>query len=99
MFVMICYDVPAKRTEVYKRLLKEYLVHEQASVFMGDLPESELIKLVSEISKKIGPDDRLLKLVSRNRRNVTVQRLGKSELGGQMRQVEDQWHGKNWAVL
>ena len=99
MFVMICYDVPAKRTEVYKKLLKEYLVHEQASVFMGDLPESELIKLVSEISKKIGPDDRLLKLVSRNRHNVAVQRLGKNELGGQMRQEEDQWHGKNWAVL
>ena len=49
MFVMISYDVPAKRTGVYKRLLKEFLVHEQASVFMGDLPESEVIKLVAKI--------------------------------------------------
>ena len=99
MFVMICYDVPAKRTEMYKRLLKEYLLHEQASVFMGDLPESELIKLVTEISKMIGPDDRILKLVSRNRHNVEIRRLGKDELGGQMRQEEDKWHGKNWAIL
>ena len=46
MFVMVCYDVPSKRTEIYKKILKEFLMHEQASVFMGDLPESEIIKLV-----------------------------------------------------
>ena len=99
MFVMVCYDVPAKRTELYKKLLKEFLVHEQASVFMGDLPESELIKLVAEISKKIEPDDRILKLVCRNRHNVEVQRLTKNALGGPMNSEEDEWHGKNWAIL
>ena len=55
MFVMVCYDVPAHRTEVYKRLLKEYLIHEQASVFMGDLPESEVIRMIDKISRKIRP--------------------------------------------
>ena len=99
MFVMICYDVPARRTEVYKKLLKEYLIHEQASVFMGDLPESEHIKLVSEISKKIEPGDRILELVCPNRHNATVYRLSKDALGGQMRQQEDNWHGNNWALL
>ena len=99
MFVMICYDVPAKRTEIYKKLLKEYLLHEQASVFMGDLPEAQLIKLIAEISKTIEPADRILKLVAKNRYNVEIHRLGKDELGGQMRQEEDKWHGKNWAVL
>ena len=39
MFVMVSYDVPARRTEIYRKMLKEFLVHEQASVFMGDLPE------------------------------------------------------------
>ena len=75
MFVMISYDVPAKRTEIYKKLLKEFLVHEQASVFMGDLPESEVIKLVAKISMKIGPEDRVLKLVmpeSSQRRRATT---------------------------
>ena len=99
MFVIISYDVPAKRTEIYKKLLKEYLIHEQASVFMGDLPESEIIKLVAKISQKIGPDDRVLKLVCRNRHNIDVYRLSKEALGGQMRQDEDNWHGKNWALV
>ena len=51
---MVSYDVPAKRTSLYKKLLKEFLVHEQASVFMGDLPESQVIKLVAKISERIG---------------------------------------------
>ena len=99
MFVMVCYDVPAKRTDLYKKLLKEFLVHEQASVFMGDLPESEIVKLVARISKKIGPKDRVLKLVCKNRHNVQVCRLSKEALGGQMRQDEDDWHGKDWALV
>ena len=99
MFVMVCYDVPAKKTEAYKKLLKEYLVHEQASVFMGDLPESEIIKLVDKISKKIEPDDQILKLVCQNRHNIEVQRLSKDALGGPMRQDKDSWHGKNWALV
>ena len=99
MFVVISYDVPAKRTEIYKKVLKEFLVHEQASVFMGDLPESEPIKLVAKISEKIGPEDRVLKLVCRNRHNVEVHRLSKDALGGSMRQDEDKWHGKNWSIL
>ena len=99
MFVMVCYDVPSKRTEIYKKILKEFLMHEQASVFMGDLPESEIIKLIAKISQKIGPDDRILKLVCRNRHNIEVCRFSKEALGGQMRQEEDKWHGKNWAIL
>lgn len=99
MFVVVSYDVPSKRTEIFKKLLKEYLVHEQASVFMGDLPESELIRMVARISDKIGPEDRVLKLVCKNRHNVEVQRLSKEELGGPMRQADDGWHGKNWSVL
>ena len=99
MFVVVSYDVPAKRTEIFKKLLKEYLVHEQASVFMGDLPESELIKMVARISDKIGPKDKVLKLVCKNRHNVAVQRLSKEEMGGPMRQAEDEWHGKDWSIL
>ena len=85
MFVMISYDVPAKRTEIYKKMLKEFLVHEQASVFMGDLPESEVVRLTARISERMGPEDRILKLVCRNRHNVEVQRLSKDALGGPMR--------------
>ena len=99
MFVVVCYDVPAKRTEIFKKLLKEYLVHEQNSVFMGDLSEAQVIRMVANISKKIGPQDRVLKLVCRNRHNVEVSRLSKELLGGQMSQQEDQWDGKNWSLV
>ena len=99
MFVMVSYDVPARRTEIYRKVLKEFLVHEQASVFMGDLPESEIVKLMAKISERIGPEDRILKLVCRNRHNVEVQRLSKDALGGPMRQDEDKWHGRNWSIL
>ena len=99
MFVIVCYDVPAHRTEVYKKLLKEYLVHEQASVFMGDLPESEVIRMVDKISRRIGPDDNVMKLVCKNRHNIEVARLSKDALGGQMRQQQDDWHGENWSVV
>ena len=91
--------MPQKRTEIFKKLLKEFLVHEQASVFMGDLPESEVIRSVAKISEVIGPEDRILKLTCRNRRNVEVLRLSKNELGGPMREEKDPWHGKNWTVI
>ncbi|MDE2928479.1 MAG: CRISPR-associated endonuclease Cas2 [Acidobacteriota bacterium] len=99
MFVIITYDVPAKRTGIYRKLLREFLTHEQASVFMGDLPESEILRMVAKISEKIGPDDRVLKLVCRNRHNVEVCRLSKEALGGQMREERDNWHGNNWALV
>ena len=99
MFVMVCYDVPAKRTGIFKKVLKEYLVHEQNSVFMGDLSEGEVIRMVAKISDKIGPEDKVLKLVCRNRHNVEVARLSKELLGGQMSQQADSWHGKNWSLV
>ena len=99
MFVLICYDVPAKRTEIYKKLLKEYLVHEQASVFMGDLPESDLISLVAKISDTIEPEDQIMKLICRNRHNIEIQNLTKEALGGPVRQENSKWHGKNWSIV
>ena len=99
MFVLISYDVPAKRTNLYRKLLKEFLVHEQASVFMGDLPESDVVRLVAEISQTIEPCDHVLKLVSRNRHNIDVIRLSKDAAGGPMRQEKDRWHGHDWSIV
>lgn len=99
MFIVVCYDVPAKRTGIFKKLLKEYLVHEQNSVFMGDLPESEWLKLQAAVARKIAPEDRILAIVCENRHNATVQRLSKDPDGGPMRREDDEWHGKDWTVL
>lgn len=99
MFVVVAYDVPARRTELYRKLLSEFLVHEQASVFMGDLPESGVVRLTAKIAERIEPEDRVLKLLCRNRHNVLVQRLSKAEGGGPMSQVDHEWHGRDWTVL
>ena len=99
MFVVVCYDVPARRTSLYKKMLKEYLIHEQNSVFMGDLPEAEWMKLQSAISRKISPEDSILTLVCRNRHNVEVRRLAKDAAGGRMRQEKNRWYGEDWAIL
>jgi CRISPR-associated protein Cas2 len=40
MFVVVFYDVPAKRTELYRKLLVRYLPWIQNSVFSGDLTET-----------------------------------------------------------
>jgi len=84
---------------LYKKMLKEYLIHEQNSVFMGDLPEAEWVKLQSAISREISPEDSVLTLVCRNRHNVEVRRLAKDAAGGQMRQEKNRWHGEDWAIL
>ena len=68
-------------------------------MFVGDLPESEVIRLLARISTTIGSKDRVLKLVCKNRHNVQVHRLSKEARGGQMRQELDEWHGKDWAVV
>ena len=99
MFIVVCYDVPAKRTGLFKKLLKEYLVHEQNSVFMGDLPESEWLKLQAALAQKIAPEDRILTVVCENRHNATVRRLSKDPDGGPVRREEDNWHGHDWTVL
>ena len=99
MFVLVAYDVPAKRTNLYRRLLKEFLVHEQASVFMGDLAESDVVKLVANISQAIEPTDHVLKLVCKNRHNIEVIRLSNDPAGGPMRQEKDRWHGQDWSVV
>ena len=99
MFVIVSYDVPAKRTSIYRKLLKEFLIHEQASVFMGDLPESRVIILSARIADRIGPDDKVLKLVCKNRHNVEISRLSKEAQGGPMRKEKDKWHGEDWAII
>ena len=99
MFVVVCYDVPAERTGLFKKTLKEYLMHEQNSVFMGDISESEWIKLTSRIAQVIEPDDHILTLVCRNRHNAQVRKLTKDSAGGRMGQEDHGWHGKDWAIL
>ena len=73
MFVVVFYDVPAKRTELYRRLLARYLLWIQNSVFSGDLTETVYKKMRHELKQLLINDDRLAFVTTANRHNIEVE--------------------------
>ena len=53
MHVIITYDANSKRTIKYLKILRQYLIHSQNSVFEGLCTESKLKEIIENI-KKIG---------------------------------------------
>ncbi|WP_142846431.1 CRISPR-associated endonuclease Cas2 [Telmatospirillum sp. J64-1] len=72
MFVIVTYDVNAKRTQKYRKLLIKYLGHEQFSVFFGDITKSQLDKLRREMNKLVVEGDRVLEFLVENRHNIDI---------------------------
>lgn len=100
MYVLITYDVQAKRTVKYMKLLRKYLEHVQYSVFSGDLPEGALIELRREISLLLEPGERVTEITAANRKNVKVNHFVKNESGkGEAKKTEDQSHATDFKVL
>ena len=99
MFILYMYDVLAERTHLYHKLLKRYLSHEQASVFMGDLPLSSLLSLQEEIKKTLKSGDNVMEIVSENRHNVAVKVWEVSDGGLSHRRKEDVRHKSNSAFV
>ena len=81
MFMLVTYDVEAKRTAIFRKILRRYLNHEQYSVFSGDITEAAAIRLRRELSGVMIQEDRLTEITAANRRNVQVAHLVKSESG------------------
>lgn len=77
MYVLMAYDVIDGRTEIFRKLLTRYLVHEQKSVFAGDITESQLIKLRGELKRICRSGDSMFELIASNRHNVSVSLIGK----------------------
>jgi CRISPR-associated protein Cas2 len=100
MFMLVTYDVEAKRTTLFRKLLRRYLNHEQYSVFTGDITEAQAVRLRRELSEIMVPDDRLTEITAANRRNVEVTHLVKSESGkGEIARVDDNRHRSDYGVL
>lgn len=53
MFVILTYDVKAKRDAKILKICRRYLSHEQKSVFEGIITEAKLAKLKKELTKQI----------------------------------------------
>ena len=100
MYVLMTYDVQAKRTEKFKKLLRKYLLHIQYSVFSGDLSEAKLIELRRAISRLILPGERVTEITAANRKNVNVVHFVKSDSGkGEARRLADNSHSTDFKVL
>jgi CRISPR-associated protein Cas2 len=75
MFIVVFYDVPAKRTEKYRKLLSRYLNWMQNSVFSGDLTETLYKKMRRDIQQIFEKDDNLAFVTTANRHNMKVELL------------------------
>jgi CRISPR-associated protein Cas2 len=96
--MLMTYDVNAKRTEKFKKLLRRYLNHDQNSVFSGDITEAQAIELHHELSQIMIPADNLTEITARNRKNVDVVHLIKNNKGEVKREpIED--HRRDFGVL
>lgn len=100
MYILMTYDVEARRTEKFKKLLRKYLEHIQYSVFSGDLSEAKVIELRREISRLLRPNERVTEISAANRKNVNVAHYIKSENGkGEAKRTEDNSHSSDFYVL
>ena len=73
MFVVAFYDVPANRTERYRKLLARYLHWMQNSVFFGDLSETLYKRMRHELNQVLQESDRLAFVTTANRHNIGVE--------------------------
>ncbi len=86
MYVILVYDINLEEKEgqkvlrnVYK-ICKKYLVHIQNSVFEGELLESQMLKLNTELNRYIRDDkDSVIVFKSRNQRWLDKEFLGMIE--------------------
>lgn len=86
MYVVLVYDINLEEKEgqkvlrnVYKTC-KKYLIHIQNSVFEGELLESQMLKLKSDLNKYIRDDkDSVIVFKSRSQRWLDKEFFGKVE--------------------
>ncbi|NMA17595.1 MAG: CRISPR-associated endonuclease Cas2 [Clostridiaceae bacterium] len=53
MFVILTYDIGAKRVSKIMKICRKYLLHVQRSVFEGNITEAHLKKLKNELDREI----------------------------------------------
>lgn len=99
MYVLVTYDVPAGRTEIFRKILTTYLTWQQNSVFSGDITPSLHKKMLHEISKRAQSEDSFLFVEADNRHNVRVVKRSKSPTNNLLVAEEDQSHIKKSHVF
>ena len=99
MYVLITYDVEAKRTKYFHKLLSRYLMHEQNSVFGGNLTEASMLRLHRELSRIADGNDRIVQVIAPNRHNVSVALLRKSAGNATLEVMNHNHHSEDAIIL
>ncbi|WP_436909368.1 CRISPR-associated endonuclease Cas2 [Halosimplex marinum] len=82
MFVLVVYDVPADRTDLYKKMLRKRLEHVQNSVFYGDVTPGLLVEIKTDIEEMLQPDDSVLVFEAERLGSVEISTYGDSSEPG-----------------
>ena len=99
MYILIAYDVEARRTRRFHKLLSRYLLHEQNSVFGGDLTEATLLRLHRDLAKAANGADRIFQVVAENRLNVSVSLLRKSDGNATLEHLRHDHHAIDTTIV
>lgn len=80
MFVILSYDIGAKRVKKAMKICRKYLSHVQKSVFEGEITEAGLKKLKDELRKVVNSgDDSVCIYKADSIKMILKQQLGKVE--------------------
>ncbi|WP_456455040.1 CRISPR-associated endonuclease Cas2 [Thermovibrio sp.] len=80
MFVILVYDAGEKRVQKFLKVCRKYLVHVQNSVFEGEITESQLRYLKSELESIMNrEEDSVIIYKFRTRKYYERQTLGVSK--------------------
>ena len=99
MFVLVMYDVEARRTEKFRKVLARHLLHEQYSVFFGTLTGAQLVALRKALQGLVRPGDRIIEVRAENRNNIRILRHERLSEKGPARTTEDRRHLTESEVL
>jgi CRISPR-associated protein Cas2 len=99
MYILITYDVEAKRTRQYLKVLSRYLTHEQNSVFGGNMTEATLLKLHRDLARIASGADRIFQVEAESRHNVSVTILRRAEGNAVLERIEHDHHRTDSVVL
>ncbi len=72
MFVALLYDVPGDRTQIFLKLGRRFISHQQNSVLWGEMKESVFLEFKKELQNNIDKNDNITLLVAKNSNNVDV---------------------------
>jgi CRISPR-associated protein Cas2 len=74
-YAFVMYDVGEKRVNKVFKICKKYLKHHQNSVFRGNITNSKLISLKSEIAKVIEKDKDFITIIKMKNTHVFDEEL------------------------